>query len=504
MHEAKVTIRLLDEIVVSERAASEGGHSSLDYLPGSLLLGAAASRLYKELKDDAHIVFHSGKVRFCNGLPLAPSGLRAHPMPLAWHIVKDGPSPETEGMLHGDQLHNRAHGWGFTGLQPKQVRGGYVTPQGEFVRVGKRFRMKTAIDANEGRAAEGQLFGYESLAAGSLFQARITADEDVSAELFKRVCDALTGTHLLGRSRSAQYGEVMCDVEFVPHAAVSQLDTSAELTLWLASDLCCLDDLGMPTLHPEPHWLGLPTGKLLIEKSFIRTRVVSPYNGFRGSHDMERQVICQGSVLAFRFDQSLASASGLGEKLAAGLGMWRESGLGEVIANSPLLATASPAFTKAPHAIKPKCENAPPKPASPLVDWLQERMGLGDDEESVLTWLAQCRQELDTLHVTACKLGGADVAVCMGPSRAQWGRVLEMAQRSGLGSEGLRVALFSGADAVIPDNDDAWQVRGMLGTVEQTFRAWLEAKVIQTTPLRIALLAKDVQARMQGNIRRPQ
>lgn len=57
-------------LIVTQQAASAGAQLSLDYLPGSLLLGLAASRLYAELsEDDAWTLFHSGMVRFGDGLP---------------------------------------------------------------------------------------------------------------------------------------------------------------------------------------------------------------------------------------------------------------------------------------------------------------------------------------------------------------------------------------------------------------------------------------------------
>src|SRR5579885_854668 len=58
-------LTLLDDVALSERAASAGPHLGLDYIPGATLLGAAARRLYDSLsRDDAFLAFHSGKVRF--------------------------------------------------------------------------------------------------------------------------------------------------------------------------------------------------------------------------------------------------------------------------------------------------------------------------------------------------------------------------------------------------------------------------------------------------------
>jgi hypothetical protein len=45
---------LLDDIVLSQRTATVGEHKSLDYIPGSVFLGIAASKHYSKInKDDA-------------------------------------------------------------------------------------------------------------------------------------------------------------------------------------------------------------------------------------------------------------------------------------------------------------------------------------------------------------------------------------------------------------------------------------------------------------------
>ena len=53
----------------SARAATEGDHQTLNYIPGAALLGWAAARLYDDM-EDPFCVFHSGAVRFSNALPL--------------------------------------------------------------------------------------------------------------------------------------------------------------------------------------------------------------------------------------------------------------------------------------------------------------------------------------------------------------------------------------------------------------------------------------------------
>ena len=69
-------VELLSDVVITERSATEGGHRSLDYLPGSVFLGVAAKRMYDDLsKDESYSLFHSGKMRFGNAYPVVEHGV---------------------------------------------------------------------------------------------------------------------------------------------------------------------------------------------------------------------------------------------------------------------------------------------------------------------------------------------------------------------------------------------------------------------------------------------
>ena len=92
IHRRALRLTLLDDCVFSARNATEGGHHSLSRIPGQTLLGAAAARLYGtfiERGDDAYTAFHSGRVRFLDGLPSDADAI-AYPVPLAWHRPKSG------------------------------------------------------------------------------------------------------------------------------------------------------------------------------------------------------------------------------------------------------------------------------------------------------------------------------------------------------------------------------------------------------------------------------
>jgi len=205
-----LTLTLCDDLVASERPATEGGHESLDYIPGSMLLGATAARLYGGCKDDeAYRLFHSGALRFGDGVPLA-GGAPCWPMPLCWHELKGLPATGEDERLAPDRMLNLQFEQFPRGEQAKQIRTGQVRGDGYRKVTSKALRMKTAIDPRTGRVAEAQLFGYEAIRAGQVFAARITADGRLPEALWKRVTELFAGPaeFLLGRSRSAEYGRV--------------------------------------------------------------------------------------------------------------------------------------------------------------------------------------------------------------------------------------------------------------------------------------------------------
>jgi len=189
-------VTLLEDVVTRKRAANEGGHESLDYLPGITFLGAVAAHLYPQLSDsDAYTLFHSGKVRFGDALPLSKlGGQLSYPMPFCWYRKKrDKWGPQME-------LRNYQHREYPKRIQEEQIRGNYLSFQYDsknddrFTKIVPKLRMKTAINPNTGTAKNEQLFGYTSLPMGQEFVFNLEADfadDDRSQYLFEQVVDTL-------------------------------------------------------------------------------------------------------------------------------------------------------------------------------------------------------------------------------------------------------------------------------------------------------------------------
>lgn len=493
MQRASLKLRLADDIVLSARGATTGGHSSLDYLPGAALLGAAASRLYASLsREDSFIAFHSGKLRFLDALPLAPSGATTRPAPLCWHEKKDH-SAIHNNMLDGRLVFNLSLADIDVGFQPKQLRDGYVSDHGEIVRPQRTFRMKTAIEEDRNRAVAGQLFGYECLSAGLLLCSAIEADDDVDPGLMEKIAKSLAGSILIGRSRSAQYGRVEVTrgkrVELPAATAV----TGDSLTLWLVSDLAALNANGEPTfaprlsdLHPE-----LPKEIELNPRSFIRVRRYSPYNGARRLPDLERQVIQHGSVLCYNIAAlSARHRELLATALAAGVGAYRECGLGQVSVNSPLLTAQSLAFVKLSTETK-KAEVSDQVALDPrhgpLARWLEQSANFRTARVELKEWAQRKSKELFLLYRNAQRLAGLRELELAGPSRSQWGAV-EAAGKRHRDAAQLMHALFDpssgvcrvrthgpereGGPAATERNED-WSQTGTLKGEAKRFHQWL-------------------------------
>ena len=509
MLRAILELTLRDDVVVSERGATEGGHRGLDYLPGAQLLGAAAAKLYSALEaEESFVAFHSGRVRFGNALPVSVDGATCFPVPLSWHGIKDGDTTEKQGRIVGESVWNGCDHPKLAGRQTKQLRGGYVaTETGEVVRPALTLRMKTAVDPDTGRAARGQLFGYQSIARGTRFRAVLAADDSVGRELFDRLREALTGRLLLGRSRSAQYGEVWCEASDCPSApsVFERLLGESRCSLWLLSDLAARDAHGQATLFPDPRWLGLPCGVLDNTRSFIRTRSYSPYNGYRRCYDTERQVLVAGSVLHFEFESPLREEHL--EILASGIGDFRESGLGVVHADR-LLAETHPRFKES--KARPSDSHWKKPDDDPLIAWLVPRPE-AEGGKRIEHWLAGALLELRAIYDAGRAFAGTPSKASFGPTRSQWGRVLEAAKAASNRSE-LNERLFVGKESICklesavsgenltPDEDWSLRSRPKEEAVVVTFASWLkqrcnDSEISGNEPRAIALLARESQAR---------
>ena len=245
-------VTLLSDVSITADAATVGGHSGLDYLPGSLFLGAAAAEARRRGIPFSPDLFLSGKVRFLDALPLI-DGERGFAIPLCYHRKK---GESWEGKESVNLLSDLPDG------QAKQWRRGYMNTRGEVLEIGLESRMKTAIDRNFRRSKESQLFGYESIPEGTRFLMSVQADDDKKLE--EAVSYLSRDTLRLGRSRSAEYGAVRIEEAPLPGETVQSEDTSEDIIyIQLMSDTALEENgIGRPSTYAT-------TLKTIVDRGYV-------------------------------------------------------------------------------------------------------------------------------------------------------------------------------------------------------------------------------------------
>ena len=139
MQRITLNFNLIDPNIISQSSATEGLHATLDYIPGSNILGAIAGKLYATIKQhdkfNAFDIFHSSSVRFGNATVVINQQV-CYPIPKSLHYPKGRDKYENvNNLLHPVQ--------GNT--QPKQLREGYVSSKGQVITITKQLHLRTAL-----------------------------------------------------------------------------------------------------------------------------------------------------------------------------------------------------------------------------------------------------------------------------------------------------------------------------------------------------------------------
>lgn len=517
-------IRLVDDVIISQRAASTSGHIGLNHLPGSTFLGAVAQQLYAKLPLDEQLtIFHSGKVRFATALPVTTDGKPSYPVPICWHYQKDEKKDERSITNHQHYRHPDG--------QPVQYRDEFfIFDKKHFFKPESQYRLRTAIDPKTGRTVDGALFGYAALPKGALFWGKLEADDGcISQQRFDQIVDTLKQGVRLGSSRSAEYGRVaieLLDKTKADKLALPIPQPAQTVMLWLLADAALQDEYGQTTLQPSATAVDLPTHfSLDFSKTYVRTTRYAPYNGHRQRRELERNVLLAGSVLHFSSDTAPASADDLLKIQTQGIGLYRQNGLGWVWVNPNCLAKTKPTFSRTNElSLLSSRPNLPPEPSdNPLYnyliarknrvsnsrkiekkarEWANELAGVNEQEEANIK-KPKNKDKKTSLYEIARAL--EPFLTCVGPNRHQWSRVMQAAQKIIQKQETvvvLRSTLFEGKHAICKTGDSQWSKRVYLGRDSKidSFRAWFKEKLDEpgVTPelvARFARLAMDVAER---------
>lgn len=420
MNARQFDITLLSDVAVTADASTVGGHSGLDFLPGSLFLGAAAAGFLREKIPFDPEFFFSGKVRFLDAFPLIEDE-RAFPVPLAFHTLKE---QDWKGQKPFNLLTSSVED---AESQLKQWRKGYMNSKGSVCEIRLESGMKTAIDRRYRRSKEAQLFGYESMPAGTRY--RMIVQSDVP-EFFDRLIEFFgKATLRLGRSRGAEYGSV--EVKDAGNTAEIPVFSQKDgvIAIQLLADLA-LSENCLPVLLPTPAHFGIQQGELVPEKTFLRSRRYTPWNSFYNCRTTERQVLCKGGVIVFK-TKSEVDIQALQHSLSRGVGQYREEGLGQVAVNPPWLFT--PPVLKKQTALD--VETKTPCPETPLTKYLRQKSKTQASSYAAFSEGVRLAKKWSDLS-QQIKKDGYNV-----PGKSQWGTIRELTVRSGGDTEKLLASL---------------------------------------------------------------
>ncbi len=390
-----ILIELLEPVITSTATATGATPRALPYIPGAMLWGIAAAKGYACLsKVDAYTQFHSGALRFGDGLPAQALGAGL-PVPMSIHLKKaaDAGNWATEGVDYA--VADRMSGY-------EQQRGFAVAAGGGVVKVKRSLTMRTAINPDTGRAEDQKLFAFEALAAGQMFLAVIEGgDQALVDQALDTLCGDAGKEHLLGRSRTAEFGRVK--MTRAEPWQINAPESGLACYLWCLSDVAAVDADGQPSERPDDFFGAV----IDWSRSFTRHRRYAPWNGHWPARAPEHLVIERGSVITLK--------TGIPPGLQR-IGMYQEIGLGVVFASvQPPLALAkgyvgsAVAGTKAPET----------GGQTDLSKWLtvqkDERAAklksAKSAAEQVEDWMGYYRQ--------AAELNGKKV----GPTQSQWGQI---------------------------------------------------------------------------------
>lgn len=453
---------LLTDVVLNQKAATEGNQESLDFIPGNNFLGIAASVLYKNLKPEESLkLFHSKSVRFgdahpaifeedgsiIRGLRIPASyykaKLRNHSGFYIYHEVEDKDSP------------------GYVDFQPKQCRTGFYTFQNESIReinVDKSFAIKSAYDRESRRSKDKKMFGYESLQAGSNWIFSIDM-EDVSFE--KAIIDALSGIKRIGRSRTAQYGLVEIEEIATKVEEITVLDNNPEHALVYAdSRLIFFDDYGLPTFQPKAEDFGFKNGEIDWAKTQIRTFQYAPWNSIRQARDTDRCGIEKGSVF---FIRKRNEAKELIYPDNYFVGKYQNEGFGKIIINPTFLQVIPYSNGKALFAIveadkkEEKSSEDIPTNNTPLFQFLIYKKERKEREEEIYRLVNKFVDNSQAIF------GGETFA-------SQWGSIRSIAMRTKNRND-LKRLLFDGETGYLMHGIayEKWNERGRLRKFKDFF-----------------------------------
>lgn len=363
-------LETLDDVIIGSSNAAAFSAQTLDYIPGSAVMGAVCS-LYGRgdlAADTLNLFFQENMTVFSDFLPLTKEGEETRPAPMSFHYEKRKTNaPFLNFLKEGVKDETK---------QYKQVRGDNRTSGFAQFSPDKAVTARTAIDYETNTAKTSALYNRDAIAAGQLFLGCCSIPDtlengrgsgndsrsgDKIAAARAAVFDILKDGSILriGAGRGSEYGrarvhDVTAAMEDLNKAKGlpdpgTPVNGKRKLVLWCLSNAEFLDavtsyDSPVPD-NPAMLWALARENIAPVFQpgsSFVRTGKTRYYNNARGGLDSARVFVARGSVLVYEYEYSGDEArlpAILGALQEEGCGLSRQMGFGRIMVNPECLVS---------------------------------------------------------------------------------------------------------------------------------------------------------------------
>lgn len=333
-------IHLLQPLLVTQLGAGEeNSATTYNFIPGSVLHGALASRYIRQKKlndplrdQECRRLFFDRSVCYLNAY-LADrhsQGERSLPKPLSWRVQKDEKSDE----------YAEIHDWAIH--QEDELENPAI-PSGEYfwwdededdsvaLTLPKRYiQVHNASDTRMRKAQkDSTVYRYEALAAKQVFVTAILAED---REILEKIQTFLNNNKVmtLGGSRSAGYGLVRFEVDSQINPEWREYQQNNKpydkiVVLTLLSDTILRNEDGQPTTDLDE----IVDCKNIA--AFKQVRVIGGFNRKWGLPLVQVPALRAGSV--FVYSQDEVDQNKLNQWVEQGIGERRAEGFGRIAIN---------------------------------------------------------------------------------------------------------------------------------------------------------------------------
>lgn len=320
-YEFKYTVHLQSDLMLP----STDTNHSLDYIPGTSVMGALASK-YKG--SNFNEVFLSGDVHFGNLYISDKNSSEYIPAPRFLAKVKaatDIEDKDIKNLIAVNDATERNEGNNEFLKQYKPLKNGYINPACGYKKTETKIVYHNALNA--GGAG---LYTQYCLCNGQYFKGSIIAGGKAMKEIYPLFKD---GAISFGRSKTAQYAK--CKIVKTEEKMISECNKKNPIKLTAGStaayvcesDVVLTDENGIFTTELSEFLkkLNLAEPHNLRKETSIATRIVSGYNSKWNLKKPQFPAIRAGSVVVFTVDSDGEVAENLyiGEKQNEGFGKVR-------------------------------------------------------------------------------------------------------------------------------------------------------------------------------------